>query len=141
MPEFILPGKYTPEFSRLSPFVKGYIEAMFFTDTGTGDDEEKGLEDASFEDLAPKALKLIHEDCNAFLADCGHLLEEAYSECPTPYDAERAGNDFWYTRNGHGVGFWDRGLPKPLSDNLCAVARGFGPLYLYRGDDELIYLS
>jgi len=24
------------------------------------------------------------------------------------YDDEQAGRDFWFTRQGHGVGFWDR---------------------------------
>lgn len=46
-----------------------------------------------------------------------------------------AGHDLWLTSQGHGAGFWDRGLPDDLSDTLCAASRRFSGVYLefYRG--------
>lgn len=40
-------------------------------------------------------------------------------------DGEQNGNDFWYTRNGHGVGFWDRGYEQ-TGDRLTEAAHKFG---------------
>lgn len=48
--------------------------------------------------------------------------------------AERAGHDFWLTRNRHGAGFWDRGLGA-LGDRLTDAAHAFGEVYLYVNDD------
>ena len=59
------------------------------------------------------------------------------------FDREQAGRDLWYTRNGHGVGFWDRDddVYGPHADALCEVARAMGSVDLYRGDDGKLYLS
>ena len=55
------------------------------------------------------------------------------------YDESRAGNDYWYTRNGHGTGFWDRGLGE-LGDKLAAACR-YREVNMVRGDDGLIYFE
>lgn len=47
------------------------------------------------------------------------------------------GHDFWLTRNGHGAGFWDRGLG-PLGQRLTDAAKVYGEANLYVRDDELI---
>jgi len=46
---------------------------------------------------------------------------------------EQAGHDFWLTRNGHGAGFWDRGLLL-LGYVLTQASKEFGvvDLYIYR---------
>jgi len=120
-------------FQDLDAFTQGYVEAMFFTETGTGDDED--LEYATFADLAPETLEKIKADCAAFQVQHGPLLTRAYDMgfAQGHYDDERAGNDFWYSRNGHGTGFWDRHL-NSLGDDLHRYAGSFGHVYLYRGD-------
>lgn len=147
MPEFILDmGDSTGAnvFASLDSFAQGYVEAMFFTDTGTGDDAENGLEDASVAELASETLDKIKADCARFQELAADLLANACQR--DDYDMESAGRDFWYTRNGHGVGFWDRktlsadGLGDALSA-LCGWHTAFGELSVYRGDDGLIYLS
>ena len=40
------------------------------------------------------------------------------------------GHDLWLTRNGHGAGFWDRGLDD-LGERLSAAARSLGEAYSY----------
>lgn len=145
MPEFILDLGDTMSaraFRDLDAFTQGYIEAMFFTETGTGDDGE--LEDATFADLAPETVEQIVSECTAFQEAASALLELAYER--TGYDAERAGRDFWFTRNGHGAGYWDRTEldADNLGDQLSAVCgwkTEFSERDLYRGDDGKVYLS
>lgn len=48
-------------------------------------------------------------------------------------DAEQFAHDFWLTRNGHGAGFWDRGLGD-LGDKLTKLAKTFGECDLYLHD-------
>lgn len=139
MPKFILDhgsAEAARSFNALDAFTQGYIEAMFFTDTGTGDDED--LEDATVADLSPEALETIKADCAAFQAKAAALLEEAYGR---DYTEEQAGRDFWFTRNGHGVGFWDRTDLEEgdLGDRLSDMCR-HSEVYLYRGDDGLLYV-
>lgn len=55
-------------------------------------------------------------------------------------DPEQVGHDFWLTRNGHGVGFWDRGLGE-LGDRLTAACEPYGEFTLYMGDDGFVWGS
>jgi len=54
-------------------------------------------------------------------------------------DPAQIGHDFILTRNGHGAGFWDRGLGQ-LGDVLTEWAKTFGTVGLYVGDDEILYV-
>lgn len=136
MPEFQLSGAHAPTFKSLSYFAQGYIEALFFTNEGNEDGE---LGSAGFCDMAPETVARIVADCEAFQRACGPLLEEAYER---DYAEIQAGRDFWFTRCGHGVGYWDRtqldagGLGEKLSD----AAREFGNVDPYLGDDGLVYV-
>lgn len=47
-------------------------------------------------------------------------------------------DDFWLTRNGHGVGFWDRDVGA-VGDRLTKACKKFGETYLYVGDDGKIH--
>lgn len=138
MSEFILAGRDAPAFKSLSCFAQGYVEAMFFTDASSADDGD--LEDATFHDLAPETLDKIQADCLAFETANAALLDQAYEHGGDAggYDSEAAGRDFWYTRNGHGVGFWDRGLDE-IGDKLSDACR-YHAVDLYRGSDGKVYL-
>ena len=131
------------EWADLSPFVRGYIEAMFFTNEATGipmaewwdeetqDDLREGRTDGvlpcdvGFSDLHPDSLAIIHSDCHDFERTAAKWLSMARAR---GYDRERAGNDFWYTRNSHGVGFWDRDVldADGVGEALTAIAQEFG---------------
>jgi hypothetical protein len=139
MSEFILDHgtrEAGQQFLALDEFTQGYIEAVFFTDTGTGDDAENGLQDATFADLAPESLADIIADCAKFQDDA-KIVTLIESECGT----EHAGRDFWYTRQGHGCGFWDGDWSDMASDILTPRSKEFGERNVYRGDDGLIYLA
>lgn len=83
--------------------------------------------------LAPETLQAMRGDCADFISQAGAALREY-----TQRTGCTGGCDFWLTRNGHGVGFWDRGLDA-LGDRLTAIAEQMGGRDLYAGDDGLIY--
>ncbi len=127
------------EFAKLDSFTQGYIEAMFFF-TDASDPDDGDLQDATFAELAPDTLAQIVRECADFQTANAALLESVQGRYEkAPYDAERAGNDYWFTRNGHGTGFWDRGLGD-AGDKLAAAAR-YSSRNLYRGDDGLVYVQ
>jgi hypothetical protein len=117
----------------LDLFTRGYIDAMFFTECHSDNPE---LEYATFDDLSENALELIKKDCAEFLSKNSALLDAAISTIE--YDLFQAGCDYWFTRNGHGVGFWDRNLGE-IGDQLSDAAR-YSEVYLYKGDDGKLYI-
>lgn len=142
MPKFIL-DTGTPEadsaFRLLDGFTQGYIEALFFTETGTGDDGD--LQNATVAELAPEALDRIKRDCAAFQATAAWQAWREYTGGALD-SRVKAGRDFWYTRNGHGCGFWDGDWPEPHAAALTAAAESFGEVNdVYRADDGRVYLS
>jgi hypothetical protein len=127
----------------LPEFVRGYLEACFFTNVaesismveydtpevqevireGQSDGEIPG--DADLGDIYPGSLQTAIEECEAFQTEAKALLDLAYQR---NYDEAQAGRDFWFTRCGHGVGFWDRDELEAdeLGDKLTAVAETYG---------------
>lgn len=140
MPEFELNADRfgSHPFYKLSDFAEGYVEAMFFTNGDTGDDRENLLNDLGTEKLTRDAVKDIAKDCDAFLSHImpdgcfvQQWLDRAADE--TGYAIDQAGRDFWFTRQGHGVGFWARNakeLPPDIAGGLSDVARKFGEAYV-----------
>jgi hypothetical protein len=89
------------------------------------------LDDAyGVEDLSPQAMAEFERDCLEFARDNADDL--------TAMDPGQAGHDLWLTRNGHGAGFWDRGLGN-LGRRLTDAAHAYGEIDLYVADDGLIY--
>lgn len=137
MPQFQLNaaryGKHP--FYALDDFAKGYAEAMFFTNGDTGDDREDLLNELGVEKLTREAVKDIAADCTRFInsimpdgRSCREWLDEIAGQ--SDYDDARAGHDFWFTRQGHGVGFWDRDeLHEEQNGALSNLARSFGEAY------------
>lgn len=140
MPEYILEEAGAVNgiaFDDLDAFTRGYVKALFWLsesciatvdwdkpesqhriEEGTADGSIPT--DAGFGDLHPASLQSIIDDCAKFQTEHAGLLAQAYARAG--YGEERAGHDYWLTRNGHGAGFWDRdeleadGLGDKLSD-------------------------
>lgn len=145
MPKFILrygTADAVHTFDMLDAFTQGYVEAMFFTECHSDNPE---LDSATVAELAAEAIGQIKIDCDTFQLANKLLLSEAYAIGGRTlgrigtYDEAAAGRDFWYTRNGHGTGFWDSGLGE-CGDLLAKACRGRS-VDLYRGDDGLLYLA
>lgn len=145
MPTFHIDlGDASETWNGLDRFTQSYIESVFWTELEHGTTRETWNPelhsslpgDMTLADLAPETLEKMREDCADFQKAAAAELELAL-ENPR-YDIERAGIDFWLTRNRHGAGFWDRGLG-PVGDKLTDLAHGYGEAWLYVGDDNLIY--
>lgn len=122
-------------------FTKGYIKAalwLFDPEPGPGDWD--GKERELIPSLAPEAIQIMADVCQQFQTDNKSVLDRAYCDGASSYTQERAGHDFWLTRNHHGAGFWDRGLGS-IGDHLAEAARVYGSADLYRGDNGLIYVT
>lgn len=133
-------------------FVGGYLECLFFTENAPGVTSEEwqapGFEpqegsipcDVDASDIGEQQMLMIRRDCRAFMAKARSPLETATNQAG--YSWERAGHDFWLTRNGHGAGYWDRDeLPQRTRDALTAWAHGMGEVSAYLGDDGKVYLQ
>jgi hypothetical protein len=83
--------------------------------------------------LSPEAQEQMAQDCRSFLD-----FVEAQSIDHSAWDETQLGHDFWLSRNGHGTGFWDRGLPN--GDTLHVAAKTFGECHLELGDGGQIYI-
>lgn len=120
----------------LELFTRATIEALYFTDTGEGDQPGHDAE------LAPGTRADLEADCRSFWRRFGCFITCDQCECQRgngEYSIiEQAGYDFWLTRNGHGAGFWDGDWPV-YGDMLTKGSKCYGVFETYRGDDGLIY--
>lgn len=96
-------------------------------------DEEIGA--VSLYQLPQETVVKAQADCHSFEVANHIALDEAYDFGLSGYTRSQAGTDFWLTRNGHGAGFWDRGLGA-IGDDLTAACKSFGETELYLGDDK-----
>lgn len=96
----------------LDDMTAAYIEAAYFTDGEENEDQEFTT---TFKADAYKA-------CLNFEAAADKLNINLRQ-----YSAEQLGHDLWFTRNRHGVGFWDRPEVYGMhTDIFTALARAQG---------------
>lgn len=116
---------------KLDYFTAGYVRAALWTLTGDPLGHHHTVDDFS-----PEAMKEILEVCADFQKAHSSPLERYVA---AGRNMEQAGVDFWLTRNGHGAGFWDRGLGE-LGDELSEMARPYGTCDIYVGDDGRLHI-
>lgn len=120
----------------MNAFTRAYIACALWSSMDNYDIETGGEPlDANYtaDDIVPEALAQMVEDCEAFQADNAADIATG--------DVERAGHDFWLTRNRHGAGFWDGDWPEDVGRRLTDAAHACGSVDLYVGDDGLVYQS
>ncbi len=109
----------------LDSFARAYLEAALWSSNDESDENGGAPLDQNYEesDIAMDSLKRMINDCQNFQKTNTDLLAQHN-------DMSQAGHDFWLTRNGHGAGFWDRGLGE-LGEKLTAACESFGTCNLY----------
>jgi hypothetical protein len=92
--------------------------------------------DDSFDtdDIAAEAVSQMMDDVEDFITANADTLEAS------ELSLEQIGHDFWLTRNRHGAGFWDRGLPNHIGQALTDAAHAYGSQDVYVGDDGKLYV-
>lgn len=121
-------------------FISEYITTMLFTELPDGHPDCSSGEfsgshaDRKWSKRVTKATRdIIERECQLFCAAAGDLIAG---------DPLRAARDFWFTRNGHGCGFWDGDwdhVPATLpqfnnaGDQLHSLAKSFREVNVYWG--------
>ncbi|UTU07726.1 hypothetical protein CcrC1_gp535 [Caulobacter phage C1] len=139
-------GTYVDESAALiasaDAFTRQYIASALWTgvELPYGDDraDSGGAYDLEEDSIIPATLRDMIEDCATFQRDNADTLAKAYESDVyiqgERYNASNAGHDFWLTRNGHGAGFWDRGLEE-VGEALTKACKAFGEYYLAMSDN------
>lgn len=110
-------------------FFDGYIRCALWASTNEQGEPLDTL--YGRDDFADETIAHMHFDCDEFeLDNAPDLLS---------LEREQVGHDFWLTRNGHGTGFWDRGLGE-VGERLSQAAHVYGECDLYVGDDGKLYV-
>jgi hypothetical protein len=107
--------------------LNGYIEAAIWTA-----EEELDSEDDVESYISNDSRIDAYVDVRNFINTAGSLIDDI--------DHSQVGHDFWLTRNGHGAGFWDRGLGE-VGEKLSKIASDMGEKNVYWGDDGKIYID
>lgn len=102
-------------------FIDAYLEAVNFTETGNGDEEPESGEEMDEDFIRESVI-----DCLAFYNRIACYLSDDR--------IEDAGHDFWFTRNGHGTGFWEEDNWPRYSGMFDRAAKSFGEAYVQWAD-------
>lgn len=121
----------------MDKFTLAYIEAALWSSNDESD--EKGGEplDANYsiDDIGPGTLAEMIDDCKRFQEENATDIA-AGPDGPDYTRYERAGHDFWLTRNHHGAGFWD-GDWGDAGERLTAASHAYGEVNLYVHDGRI----
>jgi hypothetical protein len=109
---------------QIDTFLESYIACALLSSTAAFD--------AGAAPLDPSCLETMRKDCENFMEYAAEELTQY------PLRLDYAGHEFWLTRNGHGSGFWGRGLGK-LGDELTKKAKSFGRADLYVHDGKIYH--
>lgn len=113
--------KYQPlaiNLAKLDRTVRAYLECAEWCGI---DDEQREAFEGSVSTWSDESIRRATDDCAAFRDLVGADANDI--------DDRQLGHDFWLTRNGHGAGFWDRGLGD-VGERLTAAARSYGDAYV-----------
>lgn len=137
------PEQKTYNSGNVDEFTKGYAICALWSSNDESDESGGNTIDQNYDldDISQETWRHFVEDCEDFQR-ANKVLLRKYCQLYKPVGdygrMECAGHDFWLTRNGHGAGFWDRGIGE-TGDKLAEAARIYGEVDLYIGDDGKIY--
>jgi hypothetical protein len=137
--QYVLQGM-NADFNGLDEFTQGYIKSMFWADVNEDSLGGEGTENINWDDIGFE--NLDHHSLLKIIEDCKKFQKKAGAEAIEAYGAEQAGHDFYMTRNGHGVGFWEEDHATPeICQALDKLAKATGQTWVYIGDDEQVHVG
>jgi len=134
--------KYIKEFENydeesehdIDDILDAYLECVIFTEEGTQVDYGiDPFEDKTIHDFYDDSKKHAIEQIEWFVSVAGENIDDISDDS--------MGHDLWYTRNGHGVGFWDRGYKNDISDILCHLCDILGYADTWVDSDGKIHID
>lgn len=129
----IIPDSIDDEYRET--FTESYIDTAIEdgSDRGGEDSEDLNLDGLNSSDLADEARAKMEADCKAFIDANAETLTAVMENM----GAGDAGYNFYMSRQGHGVGFWDRGLG--ANGEKLHDACKHREIYLYKDEDGKIH--
>ena len=122
-------------------FYLAYLEAAVWSST---DDDGEPLDRLDI-DVSEETQSEMRADCDKFYDDNEHLItsENCLARIGQRFGLfpvySQAGHDFWLTRNGHGVGFWETSdWEAEAGEQLDNASKAFGEYYLFAQDGEIL---
>lgn len=104
----------------------GAVEACLWSTIPTpADDDMTHIEPADQYTITQEEMDKLRGTLAHHMA--GWFMENYFTICPVismAYTWEHVGHDFWLTSQGHGAGFWDRGLEE-VGDTLTDSLDGY----------------
>lgn len=117
----------------ITPMTQAYLTCALWSST---DENGEPLDSVfSLDDLSAEALNDAQTDCALFVTDAQRAGLDL-----SQLSEDQIGHDLWLTRNGHGAGFWYRGLGA-LGESLSDIARRMGGVDAYAGDNGQVYFQ
>lgn len=130
------------DYDKLDEFTRAYIECAIWCDESTQEyNADETPEQTKYnpdlwdiENLSQSAADRMIADCKVFQYE-----NRCYWVQVETVDDSQAGNDFWYTRNGHGVGFWDRPekYGEAMAKYLTEKSKRWPEMYMFEYENEL----
>lgn len=123
----------------MEKFLNAYLECMLWCSSDLNDETDRSFESVGYgpDDIEPATMEAIKADCAAFLESAGDLVSQDNYIGSGNY-LERAGHDFWLTRNRHGAGFWDGDWEKTAGKKLTDLSHPYGDFYLFVNEENKI---
>jgi hypothetical protein len=119
--------------SRLDDAVCAYLECALWSSTIYTEDPGDERADQPFDSYFGVGDFDDFEVIKA-TSDVARFIAENYDDCQAAAGGLHAwgqiGHDLWLTRNGHGAGFWDRGLGD-IGERLSDAARSYGEILVF----------
>lgn len=114
----------------VAEFADGYVDGILWANTYASDGADPEPSDPDPAELSPRVLAELIDDARTFATDpdVAELLARAAMIDPS-YTPMSAGIDYALTRNGHGAGYWDRGLGD-VGNELSEHASTYGSAYI-----------
>ena len=125
------------EETKINEILKGYIEAVLFTEKNSDDGDENifGGVDFTFENFTSDSIDKTINDIKQFLKDAGEVAVKEAVDLDGLY---KLGINILLTRNGHGSGFFDYDYEN--ESLLTDAADKLGEVYLDVNFDEKLIL-
>lgn len=139
---FPTPGAAGLDQRSFQGFVRQYLLSALSYETDENDSPWVEL-DWTPEDFEKASLEAAMADCAQFVNENADDLIAAFALYDTSSGlgaVKQAARDFWFSRNGHGRGFFDRDLGD-AGDRLQKAAEDWFGCDPYIGDDGKLYLS
>jgi len=122
--------KSTPRSYNINKIIDAYVECALFTEE---DNDDGALEDLTIHDIDKKSKEEIRKELEWFIDKIGGIINQM--------SEEDLGYDLWYTRNHHGVGFFDKNYPKHDEELLNKLSEVLGDAYIFNNNGKIEHES